>query len=167
MLASGSDDFTVMIWQPNSQNKKPIQRLAGHGKVINVVSWAPNGNLLASASFDKNIKLWTPNGKYLTTFRGHVGEVYQLCWSADSRMLVSGSKDSTMKVWDVHTKKLKEDLPGHADEVYSVDWSPDGQHVASGSKDRLLKLHVKATIALLVVFANLDLLQLEKLLNQL
>jgi len=47
--------------------------------------------------------------RYLTTFRGHVGEVYQVCWSADSRMFVSGSKDSTMKVWD--TKK-KENVNG-------------------------------------------------------
>jgi WD40 repeat protein len=88
-----------------------------------------------------DIKLWTSSGKFLATFRGHVGEVYQLCWSADSRMIVSGSKDSTMKVWDVRTRKLKEDLPGHADEVYSVDWSPDGERVGSGSKDRLLKMY--------------------------
>jgi ribosome assembly protein 4 len=142
-LATGSDDFTIMLWEPSSNNKKPLERLTGHGKLINVVCWSPDGRLLASASFDKNIKLWTAAGKFITTFRGHVGEVYQLCWSSDSRMIVSGSKDSTMKVWDVRTRKLKEDLPGHADEVYSVDWSPDGERVASGSKDRLLKMFVR------------------------
>lgn len=55
--------------------------------------------------------------RHLSTFRGHVGEVYQLCWSSDSRMFVSGSKDSTMKVWDTKEQYLVEDLPGHADEV--------------------------------------------------
>lgn len=79
-------------------------------------------------------------GKFLSTFRGHVGPVYQVAWSADSRLLVSGSKDSTLKVWDISTKKLMFDLPGHADEVYAVDWSPDGERVCSGSKDRRLRI---------------------------
>lgn len=139
ILATGSDDFTVYLWHP-SVEKKPLTRLTGHARLINVVSWSPNGRLLASASFDRNIKLWSSSGKYITTFRGHVGEVYQLCWSSDSRMFVTGSKDSTLKVWDAVKKKIKENLPGHADEVYTVDWSPDGQRVASGSKDRLLKI---------------------------
>lgn len=139
ILATGSDDFTVYLWHP-SKDKKPLERLTGHARLINVVSWSPDGRLLASASFDKNIKLWSDKGKFVATFRGHVGEVYQIAWSSDSRMFATGSKDSTLKVWDVTNKKLREDLPGHADEVYSVDWSPDGQRVASGSKDRLLKV---------------------------
>lgn len=47
----------------------------GHGKLINIVSFSPDGNLFATASFDKNIKLWTKTGKHLTTFRGHVADV--------------------------------------------------------------------------------------------
>uniref|UniRef100_A0A087YJQ8 Notchless protein homolog 1 n=1 Tax=Poecilia formosa TaxID=48698 RepID=A0A087YJQ8_POEFO len=97
--------------------------------------------LLASASFDKSIKIWDGRtGKYLMSLRGHVGSVYQVAWSADSRLLVSGSSDSTLKVWDIKTGKLNMDLPGHADEVYAVDWSPDGQRVASGGKDKCLRI---------------------------
>jgi ribosome assembly protein 4 len=76
----------------------------------------------------------------LTSFRGHVGSVYQVAWSSDSRMVVSGSKDTTMKLWDIEKRKLMFDLPGHADEVYAVDWAPDGERVASGSKDRMLRI---------------------------
>lgn len=76
----------------------------------------------------------------MASLRGHVEAVYQVCWSSDSRLLVSASKDSTLKVWDMHTKKMKVDLPGHSDEVYWVDWSPDGSRVASGSKDCTLKI---------------------------
>ncbi|XP_049849197.1 uncharacterized protein LOC126318222 [Schistocerca gregaria] len=139
ILASGSDDTTVYLWAPG-QSDKPIKRLTGHARLINIVSWSPNGRHIVTASFDKNLKLWTQSGKFVASFRGHVGEVYQVSWSSDSRLLVSGSKDSTLKVWDIETKKLAEELPGHADEVYAVDWAPDGQHVASGSKDRLLKI---------------------------
>eukprot|EP01018_Ginkgo_biloba_P020734 Gb_18371 [translate_table: standard] len=139
-LVSGSDDFTMFLWEPTS-SKHPKARMTGHQQLVNHVYFSPDGQWVASASFDKSVKLWNGStGKFITTFRGHVGPVYQISWSADSRLLLSGSKDSTMKLWDMRTLKLREDLPGHADEVFTVDWSPDGEKVASGGKDRVLKL---------------------------
>ncbi|KAB8115752.1 hypothetical protein EE612_056459 [Oryza sativa] len=139
-LVSGSDDFTMFLWEPTI-SKQPKARMTGHQKLVNHVYFSPDGQWLASASFDKSVKLWNGiTGKFVAAFRGHVADVYQISWSADSRLLLSGSKDSTLKVWDIRTHKLKQDLPGHADEVYAVDWSPDGEKVASGGKDRVLKL---------------------------
>uniref|UniRef100_A0A0E0QVJ0 NLE domain-containing protein n=2 Tax=Oryza TaxID=4527 RepID=A0A0E0QVJ0_ORYRU len=134
-LVSGSDDFTMFLWEPTI-SKQPKARMTGHQKLVNHVYFSPDGQWLASASFDKSVKLWNGiTGKFVAAFRGHVADVYQI-----SRLLLSGSKDSTLKVWDIRTRKLKQDLPGHADEVYAVDWSPDGEKVASGGKDRVLKL---------------------------
>ncbi|CAA7026815.1 unnamed protein product [Microthlaspi erraticum] len=169
-LVSGSDDFTIILWEP-SVSLEPKKRLAtvrmtGHQQVsylkfensflflffeflanansqqpVNHVYFSPNGQWIASASFDKSVKLWNGvTGDFITAFRGHVGPVYQISWSADSRMLLSCSKDSTLKVWEIRTKSLKHDLPGHVDEVYAVDWSPDGEKVASGGKEKVLKL---------------------------
>ncbi|KFK24296.1 hypothetical protein AALP_AAs69120U000100 [Arabis alpina] len=141
-LVSGSDDFTVTLWEQSVSNK-PKKHLLGHQQLVNHVYFSPNGQWIASASFDGSVRIWDGiTGDYITTLRRHVGCVYQISWSPDSRMLLSGSKDSTLKVWDIGLRKLKQDLPGHADEVYAVDWSPDGERVVSGGKDKCLKLWV-------------------------
>ena len=143
MLVSGSDDFTLFLWDP-VKSKKPVQRLTGHQQPITQVSFSPDGNTIASCSFDKSVKLWAgASGKYINSLRSHVEAVYQVAWSGDSRLVVSASKDSTIKVWEARTQKRLFELPGHADEVYAVDWAPDGDRVVSGSKDRIMKMWSK------------------------
>uniref|UniRef100_A0A0N5BFC0 WD_REPEATS_REGION domain-containing protein n=1 Tax=Strongyloides papillosus TaxID=174720 RepID=A0A0N5BFC0_STREA len=139
-LVSGSDDFTLFLWEPYD-NKKSIGRMTGHQQLINQVLFSPDSRYIASASFDKSIKIWDgKTGKYITSLKGHVQAVYQISWSADSRLLVSGSADSTLKVWNMKTKGLMIDLPGHGADVFAVDWSPNGERVASGGKDKVLKI---------------------------
>lgn len=119
-IVSGSDDFTLILWDPLAKDKKQqIARMTGHQGLVNHVQFSPDTLYLASASFDKSIKIWNGHtGAFLFNFRGHVGAVYQISWSPDSRLLLSGSKDSTVKCWNVKVKRLMFELPGHADEVF-------------------------------------------------
>ena len=141
-LVSGSDDFTLFMWNP-TESKHPVKRLTGHQQAVNQIVFSPCSRYFASASFDKKVKIWDGvTGNFLHTLTGHVAAVYCVAWSSDSRFLVSASKDSTLKLWDIEKKekKAKATLPGHEDEVYALDWSPDGSAVASGSKDRTIKV---------------------------
>jgi WD40 repeat protein/class 3 adenylate cyclase len=115
--------------------------LQGHKDFISRIAWSPDGQSLASASFDRTIKLWDAEGGGLRqTLEGHPLNIHSVAWSPNGHLLASGSWDKTIKVWDVETGKLRRTLTGHSGTVFSVAWSPDGSTLASGSSDRTVRL---------------------------
>ena len=53
MLASGSDDKTVRIWEVATG--KELSRLSGHSNWVRSVSWSPDGTKVASGSNDETV----------------------------------------------------------------------------------------------------------------
>ncbi|MDB9450641.1 protein kinase domain-containing protein [Dolichospermum circinale] len=115
--------------------------LTGHSSLVWSVAYSPDGQTLASGSFDKTIKLWNiKTGNLLQTLEGHSDSVDSVAYSPNGQTLASGSRDSTIKLWNIKTGNLLQTLEGHSDMVLSVEYSPDGQTLASGSRDNTIKL---------------------------
>lgn len=67
LLASGSDDRTVIIWDVNTGDR--LKTFYGHEKVIWSVAFSIDGLTVASGSQDENIKLWRVDNRECLTFR--------------------------------------------------------------------------------------------------
>ncbi|WPJ63259.1 hypothetical protein SMAC4_13631 [Sordaria macrospora] len=118
-----------------------FQTLEGHSGTVDSVAFSPDGQRLASGSWDGTIKIWDPaSGSCLQTLKGHRSPVTSVAFSPDGQRLASGSWDGTIKIWDPASGSCLQTLKGHSGAVSSVAFSPDGQRLASGSWDETIKI---------------------------
>jgi WD40 repeat protein/serine/threonine protein kinase len=143
VLASGSEDKTVRLWDPWSGAL--LRVLKGHKADVRAVAWSPNGKVLASGSWDDTVRLWnvTNRDEPILILKGHENGVEAVAWSADGKVIASGSMDHDVRLWDTSSGRLVRNLEGRNGHVYSlgtVAWSPDGMVLASGHDDNTVRL---------------------------
>ena len=120
---------------------KPTFQFRGHRDVLYDAELSPNGELLATCSYDKKIILWNAKtGELVRTLEGHTGPVYDIAFSPDSKNLVSASADDTCKVWLVATGERLDTLIQPLKEVYSVAFNPAGDQIAAVGADSRIRV---------------------------
>lgn len=98
-----------------------VQTFAGHRDALYAAVPSPDGQWLATAGYDRQIRLWQiDSGQVHATLSGHNGAVYDLAFSGDSTSLWSASADQTIKVWDVATGNRIDTLGQPEGEVFAL-----------------------------------------------
>src|SRR5947209_5806078 len=125
----------------------PILRLETgmHTGPIRAAAVDAGGGLLATASFDKTVRLWSlPGGEPLRVLRpaigsGQEGEFFAVAVSPDGHFVVAGGwtgyeweKANSLYVFETRTGELVRRIGGLPQVIDRLAWSPDGRYLAVG-----------------------------------
>ncbi|XP_056444315.1 uncharacterized protein LOC130380910 isoform X2 [Gadus chalcogrammus] len=114
VIASGSEDCKVMVWQiPENGLEEPLSQpavvLEGHSKRVGIVTWHPTArNVLLSAGCDNQVVIWNVGtGEALVRLDDmHPDVIFSACWSRSGSLICTACKDKTVRVIDPRKGKI-------------------------------------------------------------
>nr|XP_040051094.1 coronin-1C-A isoform X1 [Gasterosteus aculeatus aculeatus] len=108
VIASGSEDCTVMVWQIPENGlvtsmAEPVVVLEGHSKRVGIITWHPTArNVLLSAGCDNQIIIWNVGtGEAMITLdEMHPDVIYNVTWNRNGSLICTACKDKAIRVID-------------------------------------------------------------------
>ncbi|TDL25193.1 WD repeat protein [Rickenella mellea] len=115
VVAAGStDSFEVFMW--SVQTGKLLDILTGHEGPISSLAFSPTGNQLASASWDKSVRIWNVFGRSRAVEPFQLNaDVLALAFRPDGKELAASSLDGQIIFWDVAFGKQTSVIEGRKD----------------------------------------------------
>lgn len=154
-LATGSYDRSVRLWWTNHEDNanpwtemmKLVPEGSGHRGMVNDLAFSPLSVLLATATADSKVVLWSTKfeaedfGTEIMTLKGHneLRGVSCVRFSVDGEVLATSSFDWTIMLWSVCGDDIGTciaTLSEHKLPVSMLSFSPDGGLMASCSDDK-------------------------------
>jgi len=139
--AAGDAGISGVAYQWRVSDGSLVRKFEGHSDALYALALSPDGQTLATGSYDQKIKLWSvADGAEVRVLKGHIGGVSGLSFRPDGKVLASASADRTIKLWEVATGKRLDTFSQPLKEQTAVAFSPDGKTVAAGGVDNRLRL---------------------------
>lgn len=120
-----------------------IAVLKGHSDSVEAVAISPNGALVATASFDRSVKLFDlASAAEIRTYggeQGHKGQVLAAAFNAKGDQLATGGADNFARVWDVPVNAPVKTF-ATSSSATRVIVAADGKTVAVAGADGVVKI---------------------------
>lgn len=160
VCAGSLDDFDIHLW--SVQTSQLLDRLQGHEGPVSSLSFGYEGGLLASASWDKTVRIWSIFGRSTHVEPMQMqSDVLAIAMRPDSKQVAVSSLDGTITFWNVEQGKEegqvdgKEDLAGgrHSTDRFTAQnsqrskyfttlcYSADGSIVLAGGNSKFICLY--------------------------
>jgi hypothetical protein len=153
VIAGGIAGLTGVAEIRDAVTGQLVRSFGGHRDLLYDAELSPDELTLATAGYDRSIKLWNvADGALLRSIDVHNGAIFDLAWHPTGQLLASASADETVKLWrttdGVRLDTLKEPLA----EVFAVAFTPDGRHVVAAGRDK--RIHLWSVVSLQAPASN-------------
>jgi hypothetical protein len=167
LLVSGALDEKDIVW--NSATFRPQRVFTRHTTGVEAVSWAADGQTIASSSHGGVVRVWNAlsgqevHGYY---FDGQV-PLRALAFAPSGGMLAVGGDDGIVRLWNgticqqqgadafgTRCLDTPQRLQASTKTIRTVAWSPDGRFLATGGDDGKLVIWYPAQSHMPLLTAN-------------
>jgi cytochrome c len=97
-LVTAGEDGRVAIWRPGQTQPDTVH--SEHKAPVVALAVSADQGTIASASWDRTIRLWSLKGEPSRVLEGHTQNVNGVAFAPDGR-LVSAGYDATLRIWSL------------------------------------------------------------------
>jgi eukaryotic-like serine/threonine-protein kinase len=137
----------LVVWSPWSPSvpgrpttsRTPGSELVafkGHTGAVYGLAFSPDGQMLATASYDGSVRLWNvATGREMGRL-SHGGKATDVAFSPDGHLLATAGGGPTVRLWDVTTQQLVGQVP-HTEGVSDIVFTPDSSELLTSNGTEL------------------------------
>ena len=125
----------LLVWEWQSESY--ILKQQGHFYDMNTLSYAPDGQTIATGGDDGKVKVWsTHSGFCFVTFTEHTAPISAVSFAKQGSVLFSASLDGTLRAFDLIRYRNFRTFTSPSPVQFScLAVDPSGEVVAAGSTD--------------------------------
>ena len=142
LLASASQDKTIVIWNPHTLEDKGTLR--GHKRGVWSVEFSPVDKTCVSAGGDRLVKLWSLSDyTCIKTFEGHMASVLRCYFLSNGMQVMSSGADGLVKLWTIKNNECTNSFDAHEDKVWALgvrSWVDSGD-ISSSRDAQPMEMH--------------------------